>query len=1011
MNRNLSLPLLFALSLLAGCSRRAEILKPLAIDDLAIQVRDTSREVSFTNKESGFLYLESNAEPRSGWEGWTIMSTTVLSDVRVSIDGKALRGSEVRNSVVLPYQLTRTYADQSREVITLLDSLDAIVFDYSRLQGDSISASAFFRNSQDSSSYVTAYDDGVLLVARKDHPARTDRENYPVWIGLMIAGQTAGWTASGIDHAQLFSPASVKGGVVDRKATAVVVAGDSRDETVALARFVSANFPRLVEHRKARMQKILDRAFFRTDDPQWDKALAWATLSMDALIMNQRTKGIFAGLPWFSDYWGRDSFIALPGATLVTGDFADARSILLSFAAWQEKNPASPDFGRIPNLVTTNSIAYNTADGTLWFLYALYEYVNYSGDTALARRLYPTVQRAVEGTILHHLDRFGFLTHGDAETWMDAVGPDGPWSPRGNRANDIQALWIRALNIASLFAHSNGDEQSARRWEGMSDRTYSNFQRFFVDSARGLVVDHLRSDGSADSSVRPNQLLTLEFIDDPVVRKTVFLNITQTLVYPHGVASLSQDDPNFHPFHHYEPFYVQDAAYHNGIVWTWLAGPWIQNACQLGKSNLAFTVTQSMVHQILDRGAVGTLSELIDAAPRPGETEPRLSGAFSQAWGLAEFIRVAYQAYAGISVNALSHDVWIYPELPAAIGHLSCNIPVGSGNILLDYSRTSGGAAVTLRSDSILPPTSIVVGVPIDEGRGRLCRLILNTGSELSFVASADGVTRRYDSDSTSLTSALQPLASLDELRGIHLATPRIDPNLRALRAAAHRMLSNAEIKLPSPTATLLYAADDPTGDDRGPGSYVYPSTPYLKPGSLDVTRFTVRSDDRNTTFMLRFRNLSDPGWHPEYGFQLTFAAIAIDKDGKPGSGQTLIGRNARYVLPSRFAYETVIYVGGGLRVEDSERNVIAEYAPVAGDERNPLGSAGSKTIEFSIPNSILGTPLASWHYTVVVGAQDDHGGAGIGDFRSVGRVAGEWTGGGKKDARESNIYDVIEPR
>jgi carbohydrate-binding DOMON domain-containing protein len=247
-------------------------------------------------------------------------------------------------------------------------------------------------------------------------------------------------------------------------------------------------------------------------------------------------------------------------------------------------------------------------------------------------------------------------------------------------------------------------------------------------------------------------------------------------------------------------------------------------------------------------------------------------------------------------------------------------------------------------------------------------------------------------------------------LEAIALATPTIRPGLQSLKGLSHRLLTHAEAKAADTSASVLYDVQDPEGDDKGTGSYVYPLTPLLKPGSLDITRFTVSADEKYAYFKLRFRNLSNPGWHPEYGFQLTYVAIAIDKDGKPGSGSKVVGMNSNYSLDPKFAYEAIIYIGGSVRVADSKGVILAEYIPVAGDEKNPLGSTQTKEIGFSIPVDVLGNPGTTWRYTVLVGCQDDHGGAGIGDFRSVESAAKEWTGGGRKKPSDSNVYDVIFP-
>ena len=142
----------------------------------------------------------------------------------------------------------------------------------------------------------------------------------------------------------------------------------------------------------------------------------------------------------------------------------------------------------------------------------------------------------------------------------------------------------------------------------------------------------------------------------------------------------------------------------------------------------------------------------------------------------------------------------------------------------------------------------------------------------------------------------------------------------------------------------------------------------------------------------------------------VTYAAIAIDKVGKSGSGERRVGNNAQYTLPKDFGYESIIYVGGGVQVQDSKRKILAEYVPASGDEKNPLGDTETKTIAFALPIEVIGKPETGWRYTVLIGAQDDHGGAGIGEFRNVERKATEWAGGGKRKEGEPNVYDYLLP-
>ena len=994
---------------LSGCGSPPDN-RTVTVAELAIEVKGSSREVAYTNKQAGFFYTETNATHRNSWQGWNVMAKEILEDYEI-IDGEEiLRKANVSRATVYPHQLTRVYPSGTQETLTLLDSVDAFVVQLQNLRGSYLRVRPFFRDSDRGEDIVVKFRDSVLLIAHQRHLKRTSEDDYPVWVGVSI-GRNVHSTlliSEGDAEGPNFSPAGLSCSQSPKNVTIVFAAGDTEEETIALAQSVSRNCETYIAQRRQRMEQLLNRSFLRTDNQRFDKAFHWALLSMDALVMNQIKKGIFAGLPWFDNNWGRDSFIALPGATLVTGNFSEAKEILRSFADWQEKNPMSPNYGRIPNLVTTGSIAYNTTDGTPRFVIALAEYFKYSGDTAFVRHMYPVVKRSIEGALAYHVDGNGFLKHGDAETWMDAVGPAGPWSPRGDRANDIQALWFHQLQSGAALAKLANDQQSALLWEKIATAVRANFNKFFLSPSDTSLTDHLNSDGTQDQQVRPNSMFALDMIDNEATKARLFTKITEQLVYPHGIASLSQDDPNFHPYHHYEPYYVQDAAYHNGIVWTWLAGAWIDAAVSYRLPDLAFKVTDNMVHQILDRGAVGTLSELLDAAPRTGEQEPRQSGTFSQAWSLAEFLRVVYQDYLGIHVDAPGNRLVLSPRFPATLHTARAHVNIGQAHVTILYDVTNDRVETTLEcanaADSIAVILDAVVGDAEQQITASLSprRTMKLTLSRKEASCSLDGASRNLVP-----VTVPAPKVTLEEAT---LATPTIRPGLQSLRGPSHRLLSNAEAKAQGTSASVLYDVQDPEGDDKGTGSYMYPLTPLLKPGSLDILQFTVSADEKYAYFKLRFRNLSNPGWHPEYGFQLTYVAIAIDKDGKPSSGSIAVGMNSNFSLDPRFVCETILYVGGGVRVADSKGVILAEYISVAGDEKNPLGNTETKEISFSIPVDVIGKPGTNWRYTVLVGCQDDHGGAGIGDFRSVDRAAKEWIGGGKKKPADPNVYDVILP-
>ena len=998
----------FLLFLLAGCSKFVSD-RPYPVDDLGIDVFGVSRELGYTNKMAGFFYTETNAEHQSGWHGWHIMSHKILDDYLITVDNRELLKSTVHLTQVYPHQFRRAYPNGIQETVTLLDSVDAIIIELSIIKGTSISLRPLFSESPDFADYLTRSHEDVLLIARKNHLQRSPEADYPVWVGVTVTGAEKEINTTPFSGGLRIGPAGVQAAILNGAAVGVLVAGDTEEQTVELARRVALQYEGLKERRKNRMQNLIDQSALRTTDDRFDKAFCWALLSMDALIMHQGKKGIFAGLPWFSNYWGRDTFIALPGATLIQGNFSDAREILRSFGQWQDRDPLSPTFGRVPNRVTPTSIIYNTADGTPRFIEALGDYVSYSGDTAFARSMYPVVTRAIEGALKHRTDRYGLLTHGDAETWMDAVGPEGPWSPRGNRANDIQALWYNQLLVSSWLAGFMDDERHFREWFSYAEQVRISFNRLFLDTETSTMADHLNADGSRDRQLRPNQVFALSLIENPDLRFSIFKETSEQMVYPHGVASLSQKDEHFHPYHHFRPYYVQDAAYHNGIVWTWLAGPWITAATQYRYTETAYTVTENMIHQILDRGAVGTMSELLDAAPRDGEPEPRLSGTFTQAWSLAEFLRNAYQDYLGVAVDAVENRLELAPHLPGSITKASFNVSVGDHQFRVRYDASSSDGVVQLSSPAAAPTIDVVVTWRLESGLEHNFAYLLAPMTEATLTIKPEGVFVEDQNGSRKLQmNVIRPFDPDSSLTPVSLSRPVVGPDLKALKGPDHRLLSNAEIKATNPASEVVYKTSDPAGDDHGTGAYVYPKTPQLREGSLDLTEFTVAADDSNAYFNLQFRALSNPGWHPEYGFQLTFAVIAIDKDGRTNSGRRAVGRNARYTLPVSRAYENVIYLGGGVRIEDSKGYVLAEYLPVPEDKNNPLGNADSGTISFAVPVSLIGQPHRSWHYAVLVGAQDDHGGAGLGDFRNIEFQAGEWTGGGKRNPKDPNIYDFI---
>jgi glycogen debranching enzyme len=944
------------------------------IDDLAITVTGGGRQFVFTNKEAGTYHGEVNAPNTGGWQGWFVNAEKILHDYSVTINGMPLDRATATTRV-LPYKIQRRYPNGLQETVTLIDSMNVLLVHIS-----------------DPSAEIAI------------QPADFFRQNGPTWIR----------TAPAPDFA--VTELAVSGHRSTDGVAFAVAADRAHDRAQQIGTHAAANANALVLRRKNRMQNILDRSSAIFNDKRLTVALGWAKIQIDALIMNQATggkstKGIFAGLPWFNNYWGRDSFISLPGATYVIGNFSDARDVLVSYAAFQEKDSASVDFGRIPNLATPQSVIYNTADGTPWFVRALYEYVKYSGDTAFIREMYPVIKRSINGTIRYRNDSLGFLTHEDAESWMDAVGPNGPWSPRGNRAVDIQALWHHQLSVGMFCAEYLADYTAASRWKNIADKLENNFRKYFVDSASLLLYDHRNGDGSPSVELRPNQLFAFDMAIPEDVRRNMVRTVVNELVYAHGTATLSQSDDNFHPYHEHPPYYVKDAAYHNGIIWTWLNGPVMYAATRYDLQHLVYPVTKNSVHQMLERGCVGTLSELLNVHTKRGESEPRLSGTYSQAWSLAEFVRSMYQDYLGVSIDLPARTLRINPKLPAEIVSADLLQRIGDGALRIRHTVSNDTVTTIIDPDGLRHGLTVNYFYVYANGDAVMMPFTIAPDSSVTVIHTASSLeiyrgTERIVSEPRSSRKFLRNFSDKKYFGGVSLAVPDTLRDFPVLRGPSHPLLAHNQVRKQSDSARLLFSADDPVGDDRGLSqTYEYPLSLHFKKGILDLTRARFRSDGEYLYCVLTFNNLYDPGWHPEYGFQLTLAAIAINT----GSGeQQVVGLNSGYRLDRSRAFDRMIVVGGGIRVLDGTGSVLCEYIPGEHDVYDPIGRVKTNSIEFALPLEYLGTPDERWKISILIGGQDDHGGAGIGEFRTVNMEASEWLGGGKNDVDGSNVYDVL---
>ncbi len=624
------------------------------IDSLGVTVdADENREYSYTDKKAGYWYGTTHQEELQWYSGWNMAKKRILADYTISVDGKELDRSEAE-CTVYPDRLVRKW-DNAVETFRMVDNLPIIHIGIET----------------DGNETTISLDQSLIAASHKD-------DNFSYFIPAEAPQMRIMLGSDGKDG--------------------FILTYGTEEECRALHAEFLANGETLIKQRKDRINSLVTEFNpTKSNLPELDKALDWITITMDELITEQQGNGIYAGLPWFNEYWGRDMFISMPGACLVTGQFEVAKRILKDFVKLQDTDLESETYGRIPNRANLEGILYNTTDGTPRLVIQAFELAKYSGDTEFLEEIYPAIKMSINASIANYMDKKGYLTHADADTWMDVKRNGIPGSPRGNRANDIQALWYEQLTAGSRIAALMDDISSAEEWCGLAQMLAGNFEHDYCDKENFMIYDHLNADGTPDQQFRPNQLYCFDLINDDEFKQKVTRRSWEELVYPWGVASLAQWDQQFHPQHENWHYYHKDDAYHNGTIWLWNNGMAMQRMIEYGQVDAAWELFKNMNRQALHEGAVGSLSENADAHPREGQTWVNRSGTFLQAWSNAEHLRVWYQHFLGIRPDLLNGVIVVEPRLPSEITSLETSVKIGKGT--LHYRYKDG--KVTVKLDGI----------------------------------------------------------------------------------------------------------------------------------------------------------------------------------------------------------------------------------------------------------------------------------------------------------------------
>lgn len=447
----------------------------------------------------------------------------------------------------------------------------------------------------------------------------------------------------------------------NHRLTAEVAAGESRELEVAYS--LERNFLKegktgrltdeLQKQEKERLEKLLEQAGLKNE------CARELVRGADQFVVGRdSTKGktIVAGYPFFAD-WGRDTMIALTGCCLSTGRFEDAKNIFLTFMKHCRR-------GLMPNMFPENGKPpiYNTADASLLFIGAVYEYFLRTEDVDFIKEAFPVIEDIIDwykkGTDFHiFMDGDGLISAGaDMEqvTWMDVRCGDILPTPRHGKEVEINAYWYNALCVAAELAQRLGQDGS--EWKKLSDRVKKSFCASFWNEEENCLYDVLPTEEAnlcekerqrrqrAKSQVRCNQIWAvsqrfcmLEAWQEKAVTDRVF----ESLYTPWGLRSLAQDDIEFHP-HYGGSMKQRDMAYHQGTVWVFPLGAYY--LAYLKVNGHSIEAKETVYRQLaglegaLREGCAGQLAEVYDGED-PNESE----GCFAQAWSTAELLRV-YEA-------------------------------------------------------------------------------------------------------------------------------------------------------------------------------------------------------------------------------------------------------------------------------------------------------------------------------------------------------------------------------
>ena len=359
------------------------------------------------------------------------------------------------------------------------------------------------------------------------------------------------------------------------------------------------------------------------------------------IVKSNNNTEIIAGFPWFGR-WGRDTLIALPGLTLSLNKYQTCKDAIDTLIN-------DMDGPLMPNVGHGDATAFNSIDAPLWLFWTLQQYQRYANvsKSNIWEEYGPVLKLILNGLSSEKVSGIKMLENGllyasipgKALTWMDAIVDGKPITARSGLAVEINALWYNAIMFSLEMASLSNDHSFVSRWLTVADKIPASFKETFWSKDKGYLADVV-NDNIADWSVRPNMVFATSLPYNPIsekIRQLILEKIKHELLTPRGLRTLSPKNPAY--IGHYEgTIKHRDRAYHQGTVWPWLMGHYAEGYLKIHeKSGLSHIkdLYDGMEKCIYNHG-VGSISEVYS-----GDPPHQAGGAISQAWSVAEIIRIA----------------------------------------------------------------------------------------------------------------------------------------------------------------------------------------------------------------------------------------------------------------------------------------------------------------------------------------------------------------------------------